>query len=47
MPAQSLLDHLVAGASIPPLGGRVPTRPAAPPRRRRRLAATARPGSGR
>jgi hypothetical protein len=34
MSAQSLLDHVVAGVSMPPLGGRILLRPA--PRRRRR-----------
>jgi hypothetical protein len=36
MSAQSLLDHVIAGASMPPLGGRILLRPAPPPRRRRR-----------
>ena len=33
MSAQSLLDRVVAGASMPPLGGRILLRPAPAPRR--------------
>ena len=33
MSAQSLLDRVVAGASMPPLGGRILLRPAPPARR--------------
>lgn len=39
MSAQSLLGRVVAGASMPPLGGRILLRPAPAPRRRRRPAA--------